>query len=565
MKKVQGFPIPLGVTIEKEFVNFSVEVPSGKTCELLLYKAGTKEPVEKFVLAQEDGIGEIRFMGLNGERIEDYEYNYYIDGKVVVDPYVKALAGTQHWKQPRDISMHEVRGRFVSAFYDWQGDKPLHLPYDEIVAYSLHVRGFTKHSSSKVKQKGTFGGIVEKLSYLKELGINQIQCMPPYDFNEVGKNAVNYWGYGPAFYFAPKAAYSASEDTARECKDMIRLLHAEGIEVIFHFPFTAQTPPQMIERCLEYYVMEYHVDGFILNPMNAPMDALKRNPLLKSTKLIRMEDGFQNVMRRFLKGDEGMIHDVMWALRHNTSEDQLPNYITSHTGFTLKDLVSYDAKHNEENGEKNQDGPDYNYSWNCGAEGPSRKKSIVTLRKNQVRNAFFLLLMAQGTPCLLAGDEFGNTQKGNNNVYCQDNETSWLDWRKLEREKDLFEYVKGLIAIRRKHPVLHCAERLLGMDQIACGMPDVSYHGESAWQVPSEVSSRQLGIMYCGTGVGDNDCFAIYNMHWVKHTFALPTLKKKKWYLVVSTEEGVLEIPKKVENQKSLEMKERTVALLIGR
>lgn len=170
---------------------------------------------------------------------------------------------------------------------------------------------------------------------------------------------------------------------------------------------------------------------------------------MKDIRLMRKDDGFQNVMRRFLKGDENMVNDVISSLGHNSASDGKCNYITAQTGFTLRDLVSYDCKHNEENGENNTDGPDYNYSWNCGAEGQSRKRSVVNLRKSQIRNAFLLLLLAQGTPCLLSGDEFYNTQKGNNNVYCQDNATGWLDWSRLKSDRGLFDYVKALITFRK--------------------------------------------------------------------------------------------------------------------
>ena len=208
----------------------------------------------------------------------------------------------------------------------------------------------------------------------------------------------------------------------------------------------------------------------------------------------------------------------------------------------------------------------YNYSWNCGAEGPSRKKAVVELRKNQIKNACMLLLFAQGMPCIHAGDEFLNSQKGNNNVYCQDNETGWLNWSKEGEEYWLFRFVRDLIAFRRKHPVLHCKEELAGIDRVASGVPDISYHGESAWQVPSEVSSRQLGIYYYGEAFEDVSCFVAYNMHWLAHSFALPALtKKKKWYLAVSTQDGVLEEEILLENQKEVIVDERTICIFIGR
>lgn len=566
MREVQGQPLPLGINISGDHVNFSVAVPEGERCWLLLYRAGEEEPKERYEMTE--AIGEVRFLALEGMDPADYEYNYMIGGEVTVDPYARGLAGRDIWGKERDIQKHEVRGVLKNGRYDWEGDEPLKLPFHSIVAYSLHVRGFTKHTSSGVEKKGTFSGVVEKLPYLKDLGINQIQCMPVYEFEECGRFR-NYWGYGPAYYFAPKSAYAASGDGERELKDMVKACHKEGIEVVLEMPFTGDTSKQLMEECLRYYCLEYHIDGFLLNPYVAPMDAIHTDPILKHTKILVHDTGFQTVMRRFLKGDEGMVRDVMYWLRHQSETKEILNMITGQTGFTLRDLVSYDGKHNEANGEQNQDGPDYNYSWNCGAEGPSRKKAVTELRKNQTRNAFFLLLLAQGTPCILAGDEFGNTQKGNNNVYCQDNPVGWLDWSGLEKHPELHDFVKELIAFRKKHPIFWPEKEMTGMTYSKKGVPDVSYHGENAWRVPLEVSSRQLGVYYSGTdrtGEGDEDCFVAYNMHWLEHTFALPALPRgKKWYRIASTQEGILDKAEPLEDQKFAEVKERTIMIFSGR
>lgn len=566
MREVQGQPLPLGINISGDHVNFSVAVPEGERCWLLLYRAGEEEPKERYEMTE--AIGEVRFLALEGMDPADYEYNYMIGGEVTVDPYARGLAGRDIWGKERDVQKHEVRGVLKNGRYDWEGDEPLKLPFHSIVAYSLHVRGFTKHTSSGVEKKGTFSGVVEKLPYLKDLGINQIQCMPVYEFEECGRFR-NYWGYGQAYYFAPKSAYAASGDGERELKDMVKACHKEGIEVVLEMPFTGDTSKQLMEECLRYYCLEYHIDGFLLNPYVAPMDAIHADPILKHTKILVHDTGFQTVMRRFLKGDEGMVRDVMYWLRHQSETKEILNMITGQTGFTLRDLVSYDGKHNEANGEQNQDGPDYNYSWNCGAEGPSRKKAVTELRKNQTRNAFFLLLLAQGTPCILAGDEFGNTQKGNNNVYCQDNPVGWLDWSGLEKHPELHDFVKELIAFRKKHPVFWPEKEMTGMTYSKKGVPDVSYHGENAWRVPLEVSSRQLGVYYSGTdrtGEGDEDCFVAYNMHWLEHTFALPALPRgKKWYRIASTQEGILDKAEPLDDQKFAEVKERTIMIFSGR
>lgn len=565
MKVVQGAPLPLGVSRQKEALNFAVEVKEGKQCTLLLYKCGENVPMEKISMKEEAGTGTVRCVMLSDLPAQACEYNYEIDGKIVTDPYAKGIAGRERWNDQVDFTPHQVRGKIPQKEeYPWEDDCPLRIPEEDVIAYSLHVRGFTRHSSSKVKKKGTFRGVMEKLPYLKELGINQIQCMPVYEFEERGRK-VNYWGYGEGFFFAPKASYAADHDAQKELKELVKTCHREGIEVVLDFPFTAQTRFQIVEDCLRYYVMEYHIDGFLLNPYQVPVEFLRRDPVLSGTKLLIKDESFQNTMRRFLKGDEGMIASVAEQFRRKTSVSGSCNYITNHTGFTLEDLVSYDAKHNEANGEQNQDGPDYNYSWNCGVEGKTRKKQIVKLRQGQKRNAMFLLMTAQGTPCLLAGDEFGNSQGGNNNVYCQDNETGWVDWSRLEREKSFFHYVKELIAFRKKHGILHQKEALTGTDRSGSGIPDISYHGEAAWQIQQEASSRQLGILYSGSPKKESNCFLLYNMHWIAHSFALPALPKDQaWYQVMSTEEGFYEQPLLIEGKRSIILEGRSVAAFVA-
>lgn len=565
MKVVQGAPLPLGVSRQKEALNFAVEVKEGKQCTLLLYKCGENVPMEKIPMKEEAGTGIVRCVMLSDLPAQVCEYNYEIDGKIVTDPYAKGIAGRERWNDQVDFTPHQVRGKIPQKEeYPWEDDCPLRIPEEDVIAYSLHVRGFTRHSSSKVKKKGTFRGVMEKLPYLKELGINQIQCMPVYEFEERGRK-VNYWGYGEGFFFAPKASYAADHDAQKELKELVKTCHREGIEVVLDFPFTAQTRFQIVEDCLRYYVMEYHIDGFLLNPYQVPVEFLRRDPVLSGTKLLIKDESFQNTMRRFLKGDEGMIASVAEQFRRKTSVSGSCNYITNHTGFTLEDLVSYDAKHNEANGEQNQDGPDYNYSWNCGVEGKTRKKQIVKLRQGQKRNAMFLLMTAQGTPCLLAGDEFGNSQGGNNNVYCQDNETGWVDWSRLEREKSFFYYVKELIAFRKKHGILHQKEALTGTDRSGSGIPDISYHGEAAWQIQQEASSRQLGILYSGSPKKESNCFLVYNMHWIAHSFALPALPKDQaWYQVMSTEEGFYEQPLLIEGKRSIILEGRSVAAFVA-
>ena len=560
MKTAVGFPFPQGCTVEGQTANFSVVVPEGQTCELIIYKKGARTSAFSQKMPYSDVAGNLHFLSVVLEQPEDYEYCYKIGGKIVPDPYGKAFSGREHWSVSKGKEKRKLRTRIVTDTFDWEKSQFPHLKKEDVIAYSLHVRGFTKHSSSGVAHKGTFDGVTEKLPYLQKLGINQIHLMPVYEFDE-NQRHVNYWGYGKAYFFAPKASYAAG-DPVNEMKSLVRQMHLAGIEVILEMPFTEGTTFSLILDCLRYWVMQYHVDGFIVNPYICNPDELAKDPVLAKSKILKKEDGFQNVMRRFLKGDEGMIRDVICQLKNQ--DTQLYNYIASHNGFTLCDVVSYDGKHNEANGENNLDGPDYNYSWNCGAEGNSRKKAVNELRKNQIFNAFFLLLFAQGMPCILSGDEFMNTQKGNNNAYCQDNLISWLDWNQLSRQEELYTFVCRLIALRKAcmKQIAKKSEDTMGRS----GIPQISYHGEDAWQMPAGRASRQLGVFYHEEST-EKDFYIAYNMHWLSHSFALPSLPKgMEWVCIAGTKEGVLDEKEAVPvKDKKVQLEERTIKVFVGR
>ena len=560
MKTAVGFPFPQGCTVEGQTANFSVAVPEGQTCELIIYKKGARTSAFSQKMPYSDVAGNLHFLSVVLEQPEDYEYCYKIGGKIVPDPDGKAFSGREHWSVSTGKEKRKLRTRIVTDTFDWGKSQFPHLKKEDVIAYSLHVRGFTKHSSSGVAHKGTFDGVTEKLPYLQKLGINQIHLMPVYEFDE-NQRHVNYWGYGKAYFFAPKASYAAG-DPVNEMKSLVRQMHLAGIEVILEMPFTEGTTFSLILDCLRYWVMQYHVDGFIVNPYICNPDELAKDPVLAKSKILKKEDGFQNVMRRFLKGDEGMIRDVICQLKNQ--DTQLYNYIASHNGFTLCDVVSYDGKHNEANGENNLDGPDYNYSWNCGAEGNSRKKAVNELRKNQIFNAFFLLLFAQGMPCILSGDEFMNTQKGNNNAYCQDNLISWLDWNQLSRREELYTFVCRLIALRKAcmKQTAKKSEDTMGRS----GIPQISYHGEDAWQMPAGRASRQLGVFYHEEST-EKDFYIAYNMHWLSHSFALPSLPKgMEWVCIAGTKEGVLDEKEAVPvKDKKVQLEERTIKVFVGR
>ena len=554
MKKVNGQPFPLGVSRIENCINFALPVSGEKKCNLLIYPVGEAEPFEIFEMDQT--FGEMQCLAIENLDITAYEYMYEVDGNLFADPYARALSGKKKWGEI--VPSNELRSGFYQPEYDWEDDRPLEIPYHEVIAYSLHVRGYTM-DSSLVKEKGTFEGLTEKIPYLQELGINQIQCMPVYEFEEC-KEPVNYWGYGPAYYFVPKHAYSAKGDAVTSLKDMVKAFHKAGIEVVLELPFENGTPKQLMMDCIRHYRMEYHIDGFVLNPQIAPWDVICTDPILHGTKIMKHQTEFKDTMRRFLKGDAGMIPAVMYWNRHISIWDGIFNYLASHSGFTLKDMVSYNEKHNEDNGENNRDGVDYNNSWNCGEEGDTENKEVLKLRDKQMRNAFLLLLLAQGTPCILAGDEFANSQKGNNNVYCQDNKTGWVNWKELEDNASLFTYVKNLIAFRKETMVFHPEKEMALKDLENLGVPEISYHSNEGWITPQDPEGRELGIYY------RDDIYVAYNMHWKEKKLALPKLGgKKKWHVVATTQKGVLAKADKKEYKRIIKMKPRTIVVLAGK
>lgn len=622
-----GKPFPLGVSETAEGTQFAVYKPYGETCILKLYEKGKEK--ESFSLHKIHGVGifSICFTNRRMETFHGMEYVYIIDGVTVVDPYARGIKGREKWGIRRKTGVDMLRGIIPCEAFDWEEDEKPDIPYENLVLYQLHVRGFTKHPSSKVKERGTFLGVQEKIPYLKELGINGVFLLPCYDFDEImeddvseitkrylesyqyetplnenspskevsgSPSKINYWGYTKrAAYFAPKASYALdSANPQKEMKEMIKAFHKEGLEVIMDMFFDTGTNPNMVLDCLRYWVMEYHIDGFRVNDNVVPAKIAAKDPVIAGVKLLasswreeeavgvhekrfqkrlgEYNEGFQTVARRYLKSDEGQIGDYMFRTKRNPKGFGVINYLTSVNGFTMMDLVSYDVKHNARNGEQGRDGADYNYSWNCGVEGRTRKKSILSLRKQQMRNGFLMMFLSQGTPMILGGDEFGNSQDGNNNAYCQDNQTGWLDWDRLSVHQDLYDFVKDLLAFRKEHPIFHNREELKGTDYISSGSPDISFHGTRAWYVDNSYYSRMLGVMLNGTYVRKNKLekdgifYIAYNMHWEPHSFDLPKLSDgMKWYIAVDTSLSRME-KREITDQKSCVISARTIVVFAG-
>ncbi|HCS83389.1 MAG TPA: hypothetical protein DIV51_01720 [Lachnospiraceae bacterium] len=602
--KVETFQA-MGAVPVKDGIVFSMERKNNEEASLLLYKKGSKEVMQEIPFPATNTIGDI--VCVKAEKIASarYEYNFCIDGKVTLDPYAKVLIGTGKFGEEHPEG-HEVRCAMIAGNYDWEDDRKPQIAYEDAVMYSFHVRGFTKQRYSGVRHKGTFLGITEKAEYFKELGINQIKLMPAYEFIEMESvktharyrkeeelpKRLNYWGYTKAFHFAPKRAYAATKDPVREFKDMVKTMHRLGIEVLMEFYFPEGCSPRYITECLQYWVQEYHVDGFHVRGVQGICNLMATDPLFADTKLLNIyfpveeiygkknlpkkrmvaecNDGFMIDVRRFLKGDEESLKAFAERMRRNPKGSGLINYIASHDGFTLCDLVSYEERHNEDNGEQNRDGRVQNYSWNCGEEGKSRKKKILELRNRQMKNAWCMLLLSAGTPMILAGDEFCNSQLGNNNPYCLDNEISWLDWKGYKSgNSEMFRFVKDLIAFRKKHKILHMGQELSMTDSLSCGFPGISYHSSSAWYGELDGQNRKIGVMYCGKYADEDELIYIaYNMHWMEHTFALPALPGGyRWNVALDTSEGILEEDKwrLLPDSRQVQVSSRTVIVLIGR
>lgn len=600
MKVKKGNPLMMGCHKLNKSYHFAVTCKS-TAVKLLIYENADFKL--KFTVELDDSYktGDVFACEISDVGLERCSYCYEAEWGKFIDPYARTISECQEFGIEQENALH--LSRIAQAEYDWGKDQPLQIPYADSVIYKLNVRGFTKSRTSGVRHKGTFAGVIEKIPYLKSLGITTLELMPAYEFDEMNRfpqlhidhtlsmyssetvrASVNYWGYTNAFYYAPKASFSSvskhQQDYTSEMKDMVKTLHANGIEVIMEMFFTTETPAMILD-CLRFWVTEYHLDGIHLYASETALNVASSDPLLSKTKLLTVywngeafdykhmgnyNDGFKNTARKFLKGDENQLAEFVEIMKSNPLQSANINYITNHNGFTLMDLVSFDRKHNEANHENNQDGEDFNYSWNCGVEGKSRKKKIVELRRKQMKNAWMMLLLAQGTPLILAGDEFENTQGGNNNPYCIDGETTWLNWKNSDDACQMQDFVRELIQFRKQHKILHMDKQLYAYDQLSCGFPDISYHGSSAWFNACENYNRHIGMMYCQKYSNQEDCeliYVAYNMHWESHELALPKIGEHGDWSVVMCSSDKADAVKILDN-RLVKVPERCTAVLKG-
>lgn len=690
MAEIAGFPVRPGIydlngaTPLQNGVNFTIHTCGGTSCELLLFHRAQEEPFAVLPFPEAYKIGDVYSMIVYGLNIDEFEYAYRVDGpycpekgllfdknKILLDPYAKAVAGQRTWGIRWD---HTYHARVVKDRFDW-GDMPQSKKeLCDLIIYELHVRDFTHHPSSGVQHRGTFSGLMEKIPYLKELGINAVELMPIFEFDETmnsrtvdGKQLLECWGYNTVGFFAPNSSYAAANEhnqEGTELKTLIKALHDNGIEVILDVVFnhTAEgnekgntfsfkgfdnniyymlTPDgnyynfsgcgntlncnhpvvqQLILECLRYWTINYRVDGFRFDlasilgrnedgsPMNNPplLRTLADDSILSNVKLIaeawdagglyqvgsfpasgrwaEWNGRYRDSLRSYLKGDSWNAWDAAWSISgsgdlyggyyDNTHSNyagynSCVNFLTCHDGFTLYDLYAYNDKHNEANGWNNTDGANDNRSWNCGAEGETDDPEVLSLRRRMIRNACAVLMCSRGTPMFLAGDEFGNTKFGNNNSYCQDNITSWLDWRMLEKNKDLFEFFKFMIAFRKKHPVIHKQ-----LPTSVCGMDPIHTHNLNAEETDIPRDARTFCVSFAGYDKekGKDDLiYVAVNTFWEDVTITLPNLHRRgAWHLSVNTYgdgNGQYCYPEgqEVRIDRSFVMRPRSVAVFTGR
>ena len=641
-----GFFRMYGACEASNGVSFTINSHGATRCTLLLFKPQASKPYARIPFPDSYRIGDTYSMLVYDIKPDEFEYAFSFDGpyepakgllfneeNVLLDPYSRAVTGQRKWgEKPEGGKDFEYRARVVKSSFDWGNIKQLEQPFEDLVIYETHVRGYTKDKSSGVSAPGTFAGLKDKIPYLKDLGINAVELMPIFEFDEMesarvvdGVQLYNYWGYNTVSFFAPNTSYAFNEEhnhEGDELKSLIKALKENGIEVILDVVFnhTAEgnemgpcfsfkgidnnvyymlTPDahyynfsgcgnvmncnhpvvrSFIINCLRHWAIEYRVDGFRFDlasilgrdqngaPMANPpiLESLAFDPVLGKMKLIaeawdagglyqvgsfpswnrwaEWNGRYRDDMRSFLKGDDGMAGNAITRITgsrdlyspESRGHKASVNFLTCHDGFTLYDLYSYNEKHNEKNGWNNTDGDNNGHSWNCGAEGETDDPNVNGLRRRLIKNAFAALLCSRGPAMFFAGDEFCNTQFGNNNAYCQDNIISWLDWGRLEEFKEIHDFVRHMIQFRKEHPILRKMTK-----PSSCQFPEISVHNGTPFNASTDYKTKLIGIMYAGRNEEDTEddiVFYCMNAYWEPLVMQLPVLPNgKHWHVDTNT------------------------------
>ena len=641
-----GFFRMYGACVASNGVSFTINSHGATRCTLLLFKPQAPKPYARIPFPDSYRIGDTYSMLVYDIKPDEFEYAFSFDGpyepakgllfneeNVLLDPYSRAVTGQRKWgEKPEGGKDFEYRARVVKSSFDWGNIKQLEQPFEDLVIYEIHVRGYTKDKSSGVSAPGTFAGLKDKIPYLKDLGINAVELMPIFEFDEMesarvvdGVQLYNYWGYNTVSFFAPNTSYAFNEEhnhEGDELKSLIKALKENGIEVILDVVFnhTAEgnemgpcfsfkgidnnvyymlTPDahyynfsgcgnvmncnhpvvrSFIIDCLRHWAIEYRVDGFRFDlasilgrdqngapKANPPiLESLAFDPVLGKMKLIaeawdagglyqvgsfpswnrwaEWNGRYRDDMRSFLKGDDGMAGNAITRITgsrdlyspESRGHKASVNFLTCHDGFTLYDIYSYNEKHNEKNGWNNTDGDNNGHSWNCGAEGETDDPNVNGLRRRLIKNAFAALLCSRGPAMFFAGDEFCNTQFGNNNAYCQDNIISWLDWGRLEEFKEIHDFVRHMIQFRKEHPILRKMTK-----PSSCQFPEISVHNGTPFNASTDYKTKLIGIMYAGRNEEDTEddiVFYCMNAYWEPLVMQLPVLPNgKHWHVDTNT------------------------------
>lgn len=641
-----GFFRMYGACVASNGVSFTINSHGATRCTLLLFKPQAPKPYARIPFPDSYRIGDTYSMLVFDIKPDEFEYAFSFDGpyepakgllfneeNVLLDPYSRAVTGQRKWgEKPEGGKDFEYRARVVKSSFDWGNIKQLEQPFEDLVIYETHVRGYTKDKSSGVSAPGTFAGLKDKIPYLKDLGINAVELMPIFEFDEMesarvvdGVQLYNYWGYNTVSFFAPNTSYAFNEEhnhEGDELKSLIKALKENGIEVILDVVFnhTAEgnemgpcfsfkgidnnvyymltldahyynfsgcgnvmncnhpVVRNFIIDCLRHWAIEYRVDGFRFDlasilgrdqngaPMANPpiLESLAFDPVLGKMKLIaeawdagglyqvgsfpswnrwaEWNGRYRDDMRSFLKGDDGMAGNAITRITgsrdlyspESRGHKASVNFLTCHDGFTLYDLYSYNEKHNEKNGWNNTDGDNNGHSWNCGAEGETDDPNVNGLRRRLIKNAFAALLCSRGPAMFFAGDEFCNTQFGNNNAYCQDNIISWLDWSRLEEFKEIHDFVRHMIQFRKEHPILRKMTK-----PSSCQFPEISVHNGTPFNASTDYKTKLIGIMYAGRNEEDTEddiVFYCMNAYWEPLVMQLPVLPNgKHWHVDTNT------------------------------
>ena len=598
--KVQtGNFVKMGIQKCENQVTFTFYCPKEIDCTILLYHRKNCAQPKRIALGNNYCLGTLRSVTIIGLDVNAYDYCFEFDGEKVRDPYAERVIGREKWNDEKREADAALLSGFIATEYDWEDEVAPSIAPENMIMYKLHVRGFSM--ADKGKKKGTFLSVMNKIPYLKDMGVTTLELMPVYEFEEKMEDKVNYWGYTKGDYCAVKASYASATEPDVEFKDLVKALHKNQIEVILEMCFPVEERAEYVVDVLRRWVIEYHVDGFKLLGAGLPIGDIARDSLLSGTKIFyeqipqNLKDEYSNLYlynedflyqsRKMLNHLGGDMPEFLDKMKITMDKYPAVNYIANSNTFTLADVFSYNEKHNMENGENNTDGNNWNFSSNYGVEGPTRKQFVKKIREKQMRNAMAVLYLAQGIPLLWSGDEICNSQNGNNNAYCQDNRTGWVNWRNETIYRQQQNFVRELIAFRKAHPILAKAQQYAMSDYRQLGYPDLSYHGSDAWLRGINGNARSIGMMYYEAYADDKTIeenvalvhngepakaefiYIGYNFYMGLQVFALPKLPKNmKWYKIMDTGEVQPFLEEPVELTKNnYEAFGQTVSILIGR